>query len=79
MVTAYIDTPLGTAYIEGDAIGLKTISVLETQEKATNVIPDHSISGCSRERSKQCIFVSGEHHYTAGCERRTVGNQEGNF
>ncbi|MCW5516345.1 methylated-DNA--[protein]-cysteine S-methyltransferase [Muriicola sp. Z0-33] len=40
MVTAYIDTPLGTAYIEGDAIGLKTISVLETQEKATNIIPE---------------------------------------
>jgi methylated-DNA-[protein]-cysteine S-methyltransferase len=38
--TAYIHTPLGTAYIEGDEAGLKTISVLETDEKVTEVIPE---------------------------------------
>jgi len=37
--TAYIHTPLGTAYIEGDDKGLKAVSVLESKEKVTEVIP----------------------------------------
>ena len=40
MEIAYIQTPLGTAYIEGDHNGLKAISVLETDEKVTEVIPE---------------------------------------
>lgn len=39
METAYIHTPLGTAYIEGDDKGLKAVSVLESKEKVTEVIP----------------------------------------
>jgi methylated-DNA-[protein]-cysteine S-methyltransferase len=38
--TAYLHTPLGTAYIEGDDSGLKIISLLQTNERATEVVPE---------------------------------------
>ncbi|QLG45185.1 methylated-DNA--[protein]-cysteine S-methyltransferase [Costertonia aggregata] len=40
METAYIKTPLGTARLRGDANGLASITVLNTDETPTDVIPE---------------------------------------
>ncbi len=40
METTYISTPLGIAKIQGDADGLSAISVLDTEETLTDVIPE---------------------------------------
>jgi len=40
METAYIQTPLGIAQIEGDVDGLASISVLNTQEPITDIVPE---------------------------------------
>lgn len=40
MKTAFIQTPLGVAKIEGDESGLHSISVLDTDEALTEVIPE---------------------------------------
>ncbi|MFS4492871.1 methylated-DNA--[protein]-cysteine S-methyltransferase [Maribacter sp. 2308TA10-17] len=40
METAYISTPLGIAKLEGDTDGLSAISVLDTEETLTDVIPE---------------------------------------
>jgi len=40
METAYISTPLGVAKIEGTIDGLSAISVLDTKETLTDVIPE---------------------------------------
>ncbi|TMM58821.1 methylated-DNA--[protein]-cysteine S-methyltransferase [Maribacter algarum] len=40
METAYIATPLGVAKLEGTANGLSAISVLDTEETLTDVIPE---------------------------------------
>ena len=39
METAFIQTPLGTAKLEGDENGLTTITVLDTDEALTDIIP----------------------------------------
>jgi methylated-DNA-[protein]-cysteine S-methyltransferase len=38
--TAYVHTPIGTACIEGDNSGVKVISVLEADEKLTEIVPE---------------------------------------
>ncbi|MFH6602952.1 methylated-DNA--[protein]-cysteine S-methyltransferase [Maribacter algicola] len=38
--TAFIETPLGIAKIEGDTDGLKAITVLDTSEEITKIIPE---------------------------------------
>ncbi|WP_422082618.1 methylated-DNA--[protein]-cysteine S-methyltransferase [Ulvibacterium sp.] len=40
MVESYIETPLGVAKLEGDAMGLSSITVLDTDEKITEVVPE---------------------------------------
>jgi len=40
METAYIPTPLGIAKLEGDVDGLASISVLDSENKPTEVIPE---------------------------------------
>jgi methylated-DNA-[protein]-cysteine S-methyltransferase len=40
METAYIQTPLGITRLEGDENGLTAISVLEGDEKLTDIIPE---------------------------------------
>ncbi|MGB3149954.1 MAG: methylated-DNA--[protein]-cysteine S-methyltransferase [Maribacter sp.] len=40
MDVAHINTPLGTAKLEGNVDGLTTITVLNTQETLTGVIPE---------------------------------------
>ena len=40
METAYIQTPLGTAKLEGDENGLSAISVLNREEPTTTVVPE---------------------------------------
>jgi len=40
MDTAFIQTPLGIANIEGDENGLSNISILEGEEKITEIIPE---------------------------------------
>ncbi|HMB63740.1 MAG TPA: methylated-DNA--[protein]-cysteine S-methyltransferase [Eudoraea sp.] len=40
METVYINTPLGIARLAGDSEGLETISVLDTEEIPTRVIPE---------------------------------------
>lgn len=40
MVKAYINTPLGIAKLEGDKEGLSTITVLNSEEKTSDIIPD---------------------------------------
>lgn len=40
MEKACIKTPLGVAKLEGDAMGLSSITVLDTYEKTTEVIPE---------------------------------------
>lgn len=40
METAFIKTPLGITKIEGDAVGLSAIIVLDTKEPLTQVIPE---------------------------------------
>lgn len=40
METAYIETPLGMAFLEGDENGLRAVSVLESHEKITEIIPE---------------------------------------
>jgi len=40
METAFVQTPLGVARIEGDENGLRSISVLDTEEESTDVIPE---------------------------------------
>ena len=39
MESAFIHTPLGTAKLEGDENGLTSISVLETDEEFTDILP----------------------------------------
>ncbi|ASV30084.1 methylated-DNA--[protein]-cysteine S-methyltransferase [Maribacter cobaltidurans] len=39
METAFIQTPLGTAKLEGDENGLTVITVLDTDETLTDIIP----------------------------------------
>ncbi len=40
METAFIETPLGIAKIEGDTHGLNAITVLDTSEEITEIIPE---------------------------------------
>ena len=40
MVESYIETPLGVAKLEGDAMGLSSITVLDTDEKITEIVPE---------------------------------------
>lgn len=40
MECAYIATPLGVAKLEGDAYGLQSLTVLDTEEEITKVIPE---------------------------------------
>ena len=40
METAYIETPLGISRLEGDEDGLHSISVLDSEEKTSKVIPE---------------------------------------
>lgn len=40
MEIAFIQTPLGTAKIEGDANGLQAITVLNEREETTEIIPE---------------------------------------
>lgn len=39
MESAFIHTPLGTAKLEGDENGLTSISILETDEELTDILP----------------------------------------
>ena len=39
MEEAFVDTPLGIAKLEGDALGLSSISVLNSKEGITQIIP----------------------------------------
>lgn len=40
METAYVQTPLGIAKIEGDKDGLNAITVIDTSDKITEIIPE---------------------------------------
>ena len=40
MESSFIATPLGVAILEGDEHGLQTLTVLDTEEKLTKVIPE---------------------------------------
>ena len=40
MATAYINTPLGSAKLEGDENGLTYVTVLETNEPESKIIPE---------------------------------------
>lgn len=40
METVYIYTPLGIAKLEGDEFGLSNITILDSEEKLTDVIPE---------------------------------------
>lgn len=40
MEEAYLTTPLGTAKVEGDAAGVRSIVVLDTVEKQSDIIPE---------------------------------------
>ncbi|WP_425235269.1 methylated-DNA--[protein]-cysteine S-methyltransferase [Ulvibacterium sp.] len=40
MEKACVKTPLGVAKLEGDAMGLSSITVLDTDEKTTEIIPE---------------------------------------
>ena len=40
MKTCFIKTPLGIAKIEGDEFGIQAVSVLNTEEKETTIIPE---------------------------------------
>jgi methylated-DNA-[protein]-cysteine S-methyltransferase len=40
MEEAFVNTPLGIAKLEGDALGLSSISVLNTKERITQIIPE---------------------------------------
>ncbi|MGY8914864.1 MAG: methylated-DNA--[protein]-cysteine S-methyltransferase [Flavobacteriales bacterium] len=40
METAFIKTPLGIAKLEGDEFGLSNVSILDSEEKLTDVIPE---------------------------------------
>ncbi len=40
MEEAFINTPIGIAKLEGDALGLSSISVLNTEECITQIIPE---------------------------------------
>ncbi len=40
MEKACVKTPLGVAKLEGDALGLSSITVLDTDEKPTEIIPE---------------------------------------
>ena len=40
MATAYINTPLGSAKLEGDENGLTYVTVLETDEPESKIIPE---------------------------------------
>ncbi|MEJ1221590.1 methylated-DNA--[protein]-cysteine S-methyltransferase [Sediminicola sp. 1XM1-17] len=40
METAFIKTPLGIAKLEGDKMGLSNITILDSQEKLTDIIPE---------------------------------------
>lgn len=40
METAFIKTPLGITKLEGDAMGLSAITVLNTEESLTQIIPE---------------------------------------
>lgn len=40
METAFIKTPLGITKLEGDAIGLSAITVLNTEDSLTQIIPE---------------------------------------
>lgn len=40
METVYISTPLGIAKLEGDELGLSNSTILDSEEKLTDVIPE---------------------------------------
>ncbi|MET7028871.1 methylated-DNA--[protein]-cysteine S-methyltransferase [Sediminicola luteus] len=40
METAFIKTPLGIAKLEGDEFGLSNVTILDSEEKLTDVIPE---------------------------------------
>ncbi|WP_027077321.1 methylated-DNA--[protein]-cysteine S-methyltransferase [Maribacter antarcticus] len=40
MEEAFVNTPLGIAKLEGDSLGLSSISVLNTKERITQIIPE---------------------------------------
>lgn len=40
MEKSYIKTPLGVAKLEGDAKGLSSITILDTDEKITDLVPE---------------------------------------
>lgn len=40
METVFINTPLGIAKLEGDEMGLSNITILDSEEKLTDVIPE---------------------------------------
>ena len=40
METVYINTPLGFAKLEGDEFGLSNVTILDSEEKLTDVIPE---------------------------------------
>jgi methylated-DNA-[protein]-cysteine S-methyltransferase len=40
MESVYINTPLGIAKLEGDELGLSNITILDSEEKLTDVIPE---------------------------------------
>lgn len=40
METVYINTPLGIAKLEGDELGLSNVTLLDSEEKPTDIIPE---------------------------------------
>lgn len=40
METAYIETPLGASKLDGDENGLQSITVLDSEEEVTEIIPE---------------------------------------
>ena len=40
METAFIKTPIGIAKLEGDEFGLSNVTILDSEEKLTDVIPE---------------------------------------
>ncbi len=48
MVTCYIETPLGHAKIAGDEDGIASVSILDTKEELSEVIPE-SLLGCATQ------------------------------
>lgn len=48
MDTCYIETPLGHAKIAGDEDGIASVSILDTKEELSEVIPE-SLLGCATQ------------------------------